>query len=452
MIFKIENSTPNPKSALNYNARKEKAGLANVVDFRNLPDASAKTIGAEFQRLCNGSRKADPKNVSFHASLDPGVTDEITKDEALFLIEKLMEELGYAQQPYVVYEHNDIDRKHYHVISSRINDEGYAISSSNERRRAQAVLHQYAESLHYTVGKGSVKQEESLCIEYGARSIGTNVEKASSQQKRKGVRRFNPTGDVMQQMKEIYAEALTYTFKTPAQFSFILDELGLSVSSCYVGDDRYSFSLQGMRKGSKMTPPVSESTLGLPLWEMMDTTIKNTKAEKKVLTREKGRLEGLAKSCFEYSKSYEHFENMMRRNGVSVHISYNQDGGIMGVSFVDHTTKCAFKSSDLDNVLSPGRMMKAWESGKWVKERPKKGVEKKMADRKELADVRTGIAVVTAKSKQKGIALSLPPLKDLQKEGEKFEREERQRAKGGIDLTTGSTDVMEILGLALKRN
>ena len=35
-----------------------------------------------------------------------------------------MQEMGYDEQPYIVYLHNDIERVHLHVVSVRVNLSG----------------------------------------------------------------------------------------------------------------------------------------------------------------------------------------------------------------------------------------------------------------------------------------------------------------------------------------
>lgn len=40
------------------------------------------------------------------------------------LAQEFMEKFGYGNQPYIVWLHEDIDRKHMHIVSVRIDETG----------------------------------------------------------------------------------------------------------------------------------------------------------------------------------------------------------------------------------------------------------------------------------------------------------------------------------------
>lgn len=50
-----------------------------------------------------------------------------------------MERMGYGQQPYVVFLHDDIDRKHVHIVSTRVDANGEKIKHDFERRRSDEI-------------------------------------------------------------------------------------------------------------------------------------------------------------------------------------------------------------------------------------------------------------------------------------------------------------------------
>lgn len=65
----------------------------------------------------------------FHVSLNPNPKDRIDEMKMLEIAHYYMERMGYGDQPYVIFEHNDIERKHYHIVSSRIKPDGTTIDS-----------------------------------------------------------------------------------------------------------------------------------------------------------------------------------------------------------------------------------------------------------------------------------------------------------------------------------
>lgn len=50
-----------------------------------------------------------------------------------------MERMGYGDQPYVVFLHEDIDRKHLHIVSTRVDINGEKIKHGFERRRSNEI-------------------------------------------------------------------------------------------------------------------------------------------------------------------------------------------------------------------------------------------------------------------------------------------------------------------------
>lgn len=63
----------------------------------------------------------------------------LTREQYADLAADYMERMGYGQQPYVVFLHEDIDRKHIHIVSTRVNSEGRKIAHDYERRRSNEI-------------------------------------------------------------------------------------------------------------------------------------------------------------------------------------------------------------------------------------------------------------------------------------------------------------------------
>ena len=50
-----------------------------------------------------------------------------------------MEALGYGNQPYIVFKHNDIAREHIHIVSLRVDSRGQKINDRFEKRRSKKI-------------------------------------------------------------------------------------------------------------------------------------------------------------------------------------------------------------------------------------------------------------------------------------------------------------------------
>ncbi len=83
------------------------------------------------------------KNKCLHISLNPSTDDyqklgdKIIHEE----IDKLMQHMGYGSQPYFIYKHKDLDRVHFHIVSSRIDRHtGKKIKDNHERQKVQNFI------------------------------------------------------------------------------------------------------------------------------------------------------------------------------------------------------------------------------------------------------------------------------------------------------------------------
>jgi hypothetical protein len=64
-------------------------------------------------------------------------------------LDRLMEHLGYGNQPYLVYKHGDIDRVHFHIVSSRIDQAmGKKIKDNFEKEKVQRFIKELEQVYH----------------------------------------------------------------------------------------------------------------------------------------------------------------------------------------------------------------------------------------------------------------------------------------------------------------
>ena len=78
------------------------------------------------------------QNKQFHVALSVK-EHEMDRYELGEFAEKFMERMGYGGQPYFVYFHHDTGNNHVHILSTRINRYGIAITDSFDKMRMQRV-------------------------------------------------------------------------------------------------------------------------------------------------------------------------------------------------------------------------------------------------------------------------------------------------------------------------
>lgn len=349
MIVEIEKPKPSCRSALDYNENKVAAEVAELIAYRNLPGTGREDIYGTFDRY--EKTRYPVMEMSFHASVNPSEKDSCSEDQVIDFIAALMDELGYGDQPLLVYRHHDIEREHYHIVSVRADSDGRKINNLYEKRRASAFMRREAVRFGFSM------------VEKGERVKDTGVFKDRVPDVR--IHRFSPKGDKTESLREVFSSAVGYDFDGFQQLQCVLE--GLGVDSVLRGSaEEPHIELRGMDgKGRPLTEFFSEEDLGMPLYEMCMTASISNKAGHWKRTREKDRLRGLVSAAMRYSRSQQHFVNILRNKGVSTRFHMTDKGEIFGITFTDHTSRSVFKGSEIRDVISVAMMREAVESGRW---------------------------------------------------------------------------------------
>lgn len=74
-----------------------------------------------------------------HVSLNPDLQDVLTDEQLSSIAQEWMQKMGYGEQPFIVYRHEDIERQHIHIVSVRVNEEGKNINDTFEHRCSMAA-------------------------------------------------------------------------------------------------------------------------------------------------------------------------------------------------------------------------------------------------------------------------------------------------------------------------
>jgi hypothetical protein len=83
------------------------------------------------------------KNKCLHISVNPSVEDSLKLNDSILRkeIDQFMQHMGYGNQTYFVYKHKDLERTHFHIVSTRIDKQsGKKIKDNHERQKAQNFI------------------------------------------------------------------------------------------------------------------------------------------------------------------------------------------------------------------------------------------------------------------------------------------------------------------------
>jgi len=368
MVVKIESAATTSASALGYNMGKVVEGVADVIAVENIPDGwTPEEVFGELEGKSPQIRKP-----SFHMSISPGPADaHLDSEQAAEFAKELMAEMGYGDRPVLVFRHHDIEREHFHVVSTRIGADGLKVSDSNERVRLQNAMRKLSKKYGFEIGAGTSKDRKAELLAEFATTDGVSSKKSLSEAKKEG-RYYRPAfvqgnGSVTSQVRSLVTEAMTYSFSSEAQFIALMQTFRVFAEK----DENGNYMFRGMNgDGKPVTAGIPSSQVFSNLPEVLAEKVKDRTG---YTEKNKERCRKTAVALLDKSRGYEHYQRLMASKGIDVVYSRSEDNTIFGVTFIDHATKNIWKGSELERTLLTAKgLQKRIADGLWSPDKPKK--------------------------------------------------------------------------------
>lgn len=340
MIAKITHGS-SVYGAVLYNQKKVDAGDAKVINTHNmiLPRAEdrdlllRKTL-MSFEPYLLANKRT--KKTVMHVSLNPSPEDVLDEYRLAVISDDYMRRLGYGDQPYIVYLHTDIDRKHLHIVSVNIDSAGVKIDDSYQKIRSANICRE-------------------LEVKYRLRQVtNENKEEARLFLKKVAYER----GDVKRQIGNTLKYLTSnYHFQTLGEYDALLSVFNIRVKHVR-GEDRGNlfngivYQATG-DNGALLGNPVKSSAIGKAvgyesLLKKMARTTQQVK-EKKINIR---RSKGIISEAMRNESGRGQFESILKSNNIDVVFRENENKRIYGVTFIDHNNKTVYNGSRLGKEFS----------------------------------------------------------------------------------------------------
>jgi hypothetical protein len=355
MVAKISSGS-SLYSALAYNHQKVNAGGAKVIFTNNMvePKDGNFSIGIctrSFEPYLLANKRTE--NPVIHVSLNPDPKDKLSDVQLAKIAEEYMQKLGYGNQPFVVYKHEDIDRHHIHIVSVKVDETGKMIRDNFQHRLSMRIC-------------------RDLERKYG-------LVPANEKQKSEGysLKAVDPKkGNIKQQIANVVrAVSQTWHFQSFNEYKALL-----SVYNVHVAE------VKGERRGKLYSGIVYAALNGNG--EVYGTPIKSSKFGKQAgnnaiqqrieKSKELIKTNNLKESpkttiskAFESCKTRTDFEKQLLKNQISVLFRENESGRIYGVTFIDHRQKFVFNGSRLGKDFSANAFEQKFNEEKHNSEREK---------------------------------------------------------------------------------
>ncbi len=275
------------------------------------------------------------KKPVIHISLNPSPKDILSEEQMTVLAQEFMEKFGYGNQPYVVWLHEDINRKHMHIVSVRIDETGEKIDHNREANRAQNICREMEVKygLHPTLGEHDERELLSLQkVDY-------------------------PKGNVKAQVKHTARTLLEcYNCHSLAEYNTLLNLYNVTVYEVRgsVDGKEYHGIMYGALDddGRQVGTPFKSSKFGKAFgYEALQKKFTaSTEKVKKDKLAERTRQEII--KAMQDIGTKEDFARKLKEADIEVVYRINPEGRLYGITFIDHTTRTVFNGSRLGKAFS----------------------------------------------------------------------------------------------------
>ncbi|MCE8778888.1 MULTISPECIES: conjugal transfer protein MobB [Bacteroidales] len=330
MIAKIS-ATENLGGALGYNFKKVEKGEASILLTAELYQSkegryTMEDVLADMEALI--PKNCRTKKTVFHCSLNPHLDEKLSDETLMQIAREYMEALGYGNQPYIVFKHNDIAREHIHIVSLRINGEGKKINDKFEKRRSKKIT-------------------DTLERKYGLVPSSKITDKAVEE-----TPKIDTTqGNIKEQVASILRMVLKhYRFCSLGELNAILGKYNLAVEE--VKTEFRGKNYDGLvyvptnDKGGKISTPIHASDIGrgVGYTAVQNRMQKSKQAIKPLISIIRYRVLQTMRTS---PKTEEDLLQRLEEQGLRVVIRKNKSGRIYGITFIDDKEGIALNGSRL---------------------------------------------------------------------------------------------------------
>lgn len=344
-----------PKSieaALNYNEKKVQKGNAVFLHAANyLIDANQMNFYqklAGFERLNSLNERATTKTLHVSLNFDP--SEKLAENKLLQIASNYMQKIGFGNQPYLVYKHEDAGHPHIHIVSTTIKHDGSRINTHNIGRNQSEKARKEIEKMY-----GLVKAERQQQLAKSAIKA-VDIEKAiygKSETKRSI---SNVVSAVFSQYKFTSLPEFNAALK---QFNVIADR-GKAEGRIYKNRGLVYRILDA--NGNKVGVPIKASSIGCkPILTNLEKKFIDNETAKEIL---KPFVKIKLDECISQSPSTmkELMEHLKQKNIYTL-LRQNAEGRLYGITFVDNQNKVVFNGSDLGKGYSAAALQSRLATG-----------------------------------------------------------------------------------------
>lgn len=340
MIAKI-NHGESLYGIVSYNRQKVDQGKADVIHTHRIilaRDDNPESLFSKTLQSFEPYLAANPrvKKPVVHISINPDREDRVDSYKLARIADDYLQQMGYGDQPYIVYRHTDIERTHIHIVTVNIDGNGERISDRYEKLRSMDI-------------------SRALEKKYGLKQLTAERDEES----RLYLKKVDYTkGDVKRQISgTVKTVPEMYGFQTLGEYNALLSVFNIHVK--HVRGEEEGNLYNGIvycaldDKGELVGNPIKSSRIGKDtgydaLRKKMKKTTEKVKSGKIAISGSKS----VIRDAMRRGGGKERFEEILKQQGIGVVFRENEERRIYGVTFIDHNLRLAYNGSRLGKEFS----------------------------------------------------------------------------------------------------
>jgi len=339
MIARI--STPSQvRRALSYNENKVSEGIAEFIWASGyLKDKDQLNFYEKLDEFNRLIALNDSKTNSLHISLNFAEDDVLDKEKLVQLADDYMGRIGFGEQPYLVYQHLDAGHPHLHVVTCSIREDGSRIDTWKIGERLSKPATEELEKIYGLMVADNKQLREAF------QQSPVNAQKVAYGKA--------PTRRAIAKVLQFVLDKYRYTslseLNAVLRLYNVEADRGSPESRTYLNNGLVYRVLD--ENGNKVGVPIKASSFyNQPTLKYLEAKFKANDQQR---PKEKTKLRSAIDLALHGGKTT--LQNLvwaLKKQGIDMVLHGTESGKLYGITYIDHTTKCVFKGSELGKPYS----------------------------------------------------------------------------------------------------
>lgn len=344
------------QSIFRYNENKVKQSAAQCIGEGNYPAALKDlTFDMKLNRLLHqNALNGKVKRNSVHISLNFHPSENYSAEKLMRIADAYMEKIGFAEQPYLAYRHDDAGHPHIHLVSIKVRDDGSRIDMQNIGKNQSEIARKEIEEQFNLVKAQGRKPEDMPAVKPVA--AGRVCYGRTQSKKAMSV--------VLQPV------LLNYKYTSLAELNAVLQLYNIRADRG--SEDSRIFKSGGLvyrildKRGEAIGVPIKASDFAMkPTLAFLERRYALNGGEKAF---EKKRIRSAVDASFLNSNlGMKKLVSLLQKEGIDAVLRKSDQGQLYGITYVDHVTRCVLNGSALGKNYSAKGMLERCRHGVAVK-------------------------------------------------------------------------------------